>query len=46
MMSKAFKQKLVAYGLVMPAFLVVMMTVAYPILSAVIQSFQDEKRGE
>ena len=46
MMSKAFKQKLVAYGLVMPAFLVVMMTVAYPILSAVIQSFQDEKTGE
>ena len=30
----------------MPAFLVVMMTVAYPILSAVIQSFQDEKTGE
>ena len=45
-MSKEFKQKLTAYGLVMPAFLVVMMTVAYPILSAVIQSFQDEKTGE
>lgn len=45
-MSKEFKQKLTAYGLVIPAFLVVMMTVAYPILSAVIQSFQDEKTGE
>ena len=30
MMSKEFKQKLTAYGLVMPVFLVVMMTVAYP----------------
>lgn len=46
MMSKEFKQKLTAYGLVIPAFLVVMMAVAYPILSAVIQSFQDEKTGE
>ncbi len=44
-MSKSLKQKLVAYGLVMPAFLVVMLTVAYPIISAVIQSFQDEKTG-
>jgi len=32
--------------MVMPAFLVVMLTVAYPIVSAVIQSFQDEKTGE
>lgn len=44
-MSKSLKQKLVAYGLVLPAFLVVMLTVAYPIVSAVIQSFQDEKTG-
>jgi ABC-type spermidine/putrescine transport system permease subunit I len=35
----------VAYGLVLPAFLVVMLTVAYPILSAIIQSFQDEDTG-
>ena len=35
-MSKSLKQKLVAYGLVLPAFLVVMLTVAYPIISAVI----------
>ena len=45
-MSKTLKQKLVAYALVLPAFLVVMLTVAYPIVSAVIQSFQDEKTGE
>ena len=32
--------------MVMPAFLVVMLTVAYPIVSAVIQSFQDEKTGQ
>ena len=44
-MSKTLKQKLVAYALVLPAFLVVMLTVAYPIVSAVIQSFQDEKTG-
>lgn len=45
-MGKALKQKFAAYGMVMPAFLVVMLTVAYPIVSAVIQSFQDEKTGE
>lgn len=45
-MSKNGKRMLVAYGLVIPAFLVVMLTVAYPIVSAVIQSFQDEKTGE
>lgn len=44
-MSKSLKQKLVAYALVLPAFLVVMLTVAYPIISAVIQSFQDEETG-
>lgn len=31
--------------MVLPAFLVVMLTVAYPIVSAVIQSFQDEDTG-
>lgn len=45
-MSKNLKQQLAAYGMVIPAFLVVMLTVAYPIVSAVIQSFQDEKTGE
>lgn len=44
-MSKNLKRNLVAYGLVLPAFLVVMLTVAYPIVSAVVQSFQDEKTG-
>lgn len=44
-MSKGTKQKLVAYGMVIPAFLVVMLTVTYPIISAVIQSFQDEDTG-
>lgn len=44
-MTKSFKQKLVAYALVLPAFLVVMLSVTYPIISAVIQSFQDEKTG-
>lgn len=44
-MSKNSKSKLIAYGLVIPAFCVVMLTVAYPIVSAVIQSFQDEKTG-
>lgn len=45
-MSKRLKQNLAAYGMVIPAFLVVMLTVTYPIISAVIQSFQDEKAGE
>ena len=31
--------------MVMPAFLVVMLTVAYPIVLAVIRSFQDQKTG-
>lgn len=44
-MSKTLKTNLVAYALVFPAFLVVMLTVAYPIISAVIQSFQDENTG-
>ena len=45
-MSKKLKQRIAAYGLVLPAFLIVMLTVTYPIVSAVIQSFQDEKTGE
>ena len=45
-MSKRLKQNLAAYGMVIPAFHVVMLTVTYPIISAVIQSFQDEKTGE
>ena len=32
--------------MVLPAFLVVMLTVAYPIVAAVIQSFQDGETGE
>ena len=44
-MSKNMKEKLAAYGMVLPAFLVVMLTVAYPIVSAVIQSFQDGTTG-
>lgn len=44
-MSKNVKEKLAAYGLVLPAFLIVMLTVAYPIVSAVIQSFQDGETG-
>ncbi|MDO4616063.1 MAG: ABC transporter permease [Lachnospiraceae bacterium] len=45
-MSKRLKNYLAAYGMVLPAFLVVMLTVAYPIISAVIQSFRDEDTGE
>lgn len=45
-MSKEMKSKLAAYGMVIPAFLVVMLTVAYPIIVAIIQSFQDENTGE
>ena len=44
-MSKKAKHMLVAYGLVFPAFAIVMLTVAYPILSAVKQSFQDPDTG-
>ena len=36
---------LIGYGLVLPAFLVVMFTVAYPIVSSVIMSFQDGETG-
>lgn len=38
-MKNKTKGLLAAYGMVLPAFLVVMLTVAYPIVSAVIQSF-------
>lgn len=44
-MSKALKQRLIAYGLVMPAFLVVMMVVAYPIVSSIGRSFVDSETG-
>lgn len=44
-MSKKLKSNLAAYGMVLPAFMVVMLTVTYPIVSAVIQSFKDEKTG-
>jgi len=44
-MSRNLKEKIAAYGMVLPAFLVVMLTVAYPIISAVIQSFQDGATG-
>lgn len=37
-MTKERKKLLTAYGLVMPAFLLVMLTVAYPIVNAVIRS--------
>lgn len=45
-MGKAIKQKIIAYGLVTPAFLIVMLTVAYPIINSVIMSFHDGKTGE
>ena len=45
-MSKLAKQRLAAYGMVFPAFAIVMLTVAYPILAAVVKSFQDAKTGE
>lgn len=44
-MSKRVKELTVAYGMVIPAFMVVMLTVAYPILLAVGRSFQDAKTG-
>ena len=44
-MSKAVKSKIVAYGMVLPAFLIVMLTVAYPIINSVKLSFQDEETG-
>lgn len=43
--TKERKRLLIGYALVMPAFLVVMLTVAYPILSSVIMSFQDPVTG-
>ena len=44
-MSNKLKEKITAYGMVLPAFLVVILTVAYPIVSAIIQSFQDSETG-
>lgn len=45
-MKNTLKQNLAAYGMVLPAFMVVMLTVAYPIVLAVVRSFQDQKTGE
>ncbi|MCI8879564.1 MAG: ABC transporter permease [Clostridiaceae bacterium] len=45
-MSKKFKGLTVAYGMVLPAFLVVMAVVAWPILEAVKQSFTHPDTGE
>lgn len=44
-MTKKTKNLAVAYGLVLPAFLVVMLTVAYPIIAAVAKSFTDPDTG-
>ena len=44
-MSKNVKQKLAAYAMVLPAFLVVLLSVAYPIVAAVFESFQDGETG-
>lgn len=45
-MSKNLKKNLMAYVMVLPAFLVVILTVAYPIVTAVIQSFQNSETGD
>lgn len=45
-MTKQFRHRLIAYILVLPAFLTVMLTVTYPILAAIKQSFQAEKTGK
>ena len=45
-MSKNLKKYLTAYGMVLPAFMVVVLTVAYPIILAVVRSFKDQKTGE
>lgn len=44
-MTKKWKQLITAYGLVMPSFLVVMLVVAWPILSALKTSFTDPETG-
>ena len=44
-MSKEKKRTMFGYALVMPAFLVVMLVVAWPILSSVKMSFTDSKTG-
>mgnify|MGYP005795287031 CR=1 FL=1 len=44
-MSKTLKERLMAYGFVLPAFIIVMLVVAYPIISAVIKSFTDSSTG-
>lgn len=44
-MKKTTKQRIIAYALVLPAFLVVMAVVAVPILTAVKTSFTDPSTG-
>lgn len=44
-MSKNMKRMLTGYGLVLPSFLVVMMVVAWPILTAMKTSFTDPDTG-
>ena len=43
--KKKLLNNLAAFGLVMPAFLTVMLVVAYPIVNSVIRSFHDRKTG-
>ena len=43
--AKERNRMLIGYALALPAFLTVMLTVAYPIVSNVIMSFQDEGTG-
>jgi ABC-type spermidine/putrescine transport system permease subunit I len=38
-------KNLAAYALVLPAFLIVMLVVAYPIFSSIVRSFRDKKTG-
>ncbi|NCB94047.1 MAG: ABC transporter permease [Clostridia bacterium] len=45
-MIKKIKENCFAYLLVLPAFLVVMLVVAYPIVAAVIKSFQNSDTGK
>lgn len=43
--KKKMKEYLIAYALVLPAFIVVMLIVAYPIFSSVMRSFKDVNTG-
>lgn len=44
-MSKNMKRMLTGYGLVLPSFLMVMLVVAWPILTAMKTSFTDPDTG-